>query len=91
MCSFKPPGVEYFLVQPGNGHTCDYALRLAMRRYVRRALVDLHVLLEVLLVVEPLPAVRLRAHEVAWPVDLVRAHVHVQVALPVEHSKRHRR
>ena len=51
---------------------------------------DLHVLFEVLLVVEPLPAVRFRAHEVAWPVDLVRAHVHIQVALPVEHSNRHR-
>lgn len=57
--------------------------------HVGRALVDLQVLLEVLLVVELLAAVRLGAHEVARTVHLVRAHVHVQVALPVEHSTPH--
>ena len=57
--------------------------------HVGRALVDLQVLLEVLLVVELLATVRLGAHEVARTVHLVRAHVHVQVALPVEHSTPH--
>ena len=82
---FQPTGCWILLRAAGVRTHVRLDMTLVHSPHVGRALVNLHVLFEMLLIIELFAAIRFGTHEVAGPVHLVRAHVHVQIALPVEY------